>query len=283
MPLTTRTKIALAATVQRPIVAVRQVFGRGPRCTVSRSGLRWALDLNEGIDFSIWLLGAFERSAVTAYSRIVGPGMTVLDIGANIGAHTLPLARLVGDAGRVIAVEPTVWALNRLDANIALNPDLSKRVLTRQVMLVGRPNDPVPDEIFASWPFRGGAVHPILRAQAKTSAGAQALTMDDLVRECGIDRVDFIKLDVDGHECSVLRGGVEVITRDNPAIVLELSPYSHSETGESFDEMLSILYRFRYQLRNLSTNVRLPVDATHLRSIIPDGGSINVLAVADPR
>jgi hypothetical protein len=63
--LSTRAKIALAAIVHRFVSASRRVAGHGPNVEVRRSGLRWALDLEEGIDFSIWLLGAFERR--TAY------------------------------------------------------------------------------------------------------------------------------------------------------------------------------------------------------------------------
>ena len=61
--------------------------------------INWRLDLLEGID----LLGSFEPLTVRAYRGIVRPGDTVLDIGANVGAHTLPLAQLVGETCRVIA------------------------------------------------------------------------------------------------------------------------------------------------------------------------------------
>ena len=78
-------------------------------------------------------MGAFEKRTVAAYSRLVRPGMTVIDIGANIGAHTLPLAKLVGPTGRVIAVEPTIWAVERLRANLDLNPPLRAIVDVHQV------------------------------------------------------------------------------------------------------------------------------------------------------
>ena len=95
--LTTRTKIALARLIQRPLMMARRMFGQGHETIVRRRGVRWQLDLREGIDLSIYLLRAFEPSTLKAFERLVKPGMTVLDIGANIGAHTLHLARLVGD------------------------------------------------------------------------------------------------------------------------------------------------------------------------------------------
>lgn len=275
--LTTRTKIALAAAVQRPVTAIMRLSGRGPQIQATRSGLRWNLDLDEGIDFSIWLLGAFERATVAAYSRFVRPGMTVLDIGANIGAHTLPLARLVGDAGRVIAVEPTQWANRRLRANLMLNPELERRVLVRQVMLVGSEQEPLPDSIYASWPLHGTDVHPKLRAQAKSTEGAQAITLDALLEREGIERVDFVKLDVDGHECAVLRGGLASFKRHRPVMIMELSPYGFAEAGGSLEELLSLLSECGYRLRELGSDRALPMDAAALQSMIPDGGGINVV------
>lgn len=278
--LTTRTKIALAATLQRAVTAVRRLTGRGTQTIATRSGIRWALDLNEGIDFSIWLLGAFERRTVAAYSRLVRPGMTVLDIGANIGAHTLPLARLVGPTGRVVAIEPTDWAVGRLRRNLQLNENLANIVTVRQAMLVAQADDALPDALYSSWPLHERDVHPILRAQVKSTAGAKTLTLDQLAEAEGSGRIDFIKLDVDGHECRVLRGGTQTLTRDHPAIVIELSPYILAEAGDSFDELLALLYARGYRLYDLTSRRPLAREPADLARTIPEAGGINAIALA---
>jgi FkbM family methyltransferase len=278
--LSTRVKIALATFVQRIISAARRIGGYGPKVEATRSGLRWALDLNEGIDFSIWLLGAFERRTVAAYSKLVRPGTTALDIGANIGAHTLPLARLIGPNGTLVAIEPTAWASGRLRANLALNPDLMNRVSVRQAMLVDRPNSALPDTLYASWPLRAGDVHPILRAEAKSTAGAQTIMLDALLERDGIKHVDFVKLDVDGHECAVVRGGLKMFKRDRPTVVLELSPYILLEAGHSLAELLDLLAECGYQLSPLGTNRPLPMTAAALQRLIPEHGGINAVATA---
>ena len=101
--LTTKTKVSLASLAYKFIATGRTMAGKNNRVTVRRRGLMWSLDLSEGIDFSIYLLGAFERSTVITLEKLVKPGDVVFDIGANIGAHTLGLARSVGSAGRVFA------------------------------------------------------------------------------------------------------------------------------------------------------------------------------------
>ena len=77
------------------------------------------------IDFAIYLGGMFERNTALALRKLVRPSSLVLDIGANIGAHTLRLANLVGSSGRVFAFEPTDFAYSKLQANLDLNPALA--------------------------------------------------------------------------------------------------------------------------------------------------------------
>lgn len=277
--LSTRAKVIIAAALQRMVTAVPGLTN-GLHVNVRRSGIHWALDLDEGFDFAIWLLGAFERSTVAAYSRLVRPGMTVVDIGANIGAHTLPLARLVGPSGRVIAIEPTAWAVQKLAANLALNPALSAVVKVHQAMLVEKPQDRLADEIYASWPLHDRNVHPKLRALPKSTAGASALTLDEVVRGEKLVRVDFIKLDVDGYEGSVLRGGLNTLKRDRPTMILELSPYLLAEKGERFADLLGMLDACGYRLHDLKAQRVLSSDPGTLAKGIPNFGSINAIAIA---
>ncbi len=96
--LKTKQKIAIANIVQIGVMAIRRFFNKGPEARALRGGVEWLLDLREGIDFSIWLLGSFEPETVRCYRKIVKNGDVVLDIGANIGAHTLHLARAVCDS-----------------------------------------------------------------------------------------------------------------------------------------------------------------------------------------
>ena len=62
------------------------------------------------------------------------------------------MAQAVGAGGKVVAFEPTIFAYEKLQADLALNPALAARVETRQAMLLER-GDPVPDQLYASWPL----------------------------------------------------------------------------------------------------------------------------------
>jgi hypothetical protein len=82
---TTKTKVTLAALAYRIIAFARGLAGKSKSAIVRRGGICWDLDLSEGIDFSIYLLGAFEPGTAKTLQELVKPGDVVFDIGANIG------------------------------------------------------------------------------------------------------------------------------------------------------------------------------------------------------
>jgi FkbM family methyltransferase len=281
--LTTRQKIVLARTVQAPVVAARTLASLSPVTTVRRRGVTWTLDLREGIDFSIWLLGAFEVATMRAYQRIVRPGDIVLDIGANIGAHTLHLAHAVGADGKVWAVEPTHYAIGKLRANVALNPELAARIACCQAMLVDQADGYQVPSLHASWPLTGEAdLHELHGGRLMSTENARALTLDSFVSEFGIKRVDFVKVDIDGHECSMLRGAHATLTSLRPVILIELSPHQLDETGGSLEELVDLLAAAGYALQSLSSRAPLPMNGALLRSLISHGASHNAVARPQP-
>jgi len=230
----------------------RTAMGQGPIAVCRRGGLRWKLDLREGIDFSIFLLGAFERSMVAAYRRLIPPGSVVIDIGANIGAHTLRLADCVGDAGRVVAVEPTRYAFERLVEQVQLNPNLAPQIILRQTMLMGSPQAVLAEKIFSSWPLATpDGAHPWHGGVAHATTGATVTTLDNLVAELGLKFVHYLKLDVDGYEVEVLRGARETLRHLKPLIFFEYSPYGIAEKDYDPNEMIEILRAAGYRFANL--------------------------------
>jgi FkbM family methyltransferase len=275
----TRHKMALARTVSRALVALRAAVGLPGEVVVRRGGLCWALDLREAIDLTIYLAGAFERRTLAVCRRAIRPGGTVLDIGANIGSHTLPLAAWVGAAGRVLACEPTAFAFRKLNANIRLNPMLAPRITPVQSALVARSSDRVPDRLYSSWPLgaAGVPVHAKHEGRLEATDGATATTLDDLVAQQKCDRIVLIKMDVDGHEPAVLQGAGRTLARDRPTIVMELAPYVLAETGSSVKALLDPLVAARYGLWTLGGR-RLAVNEQALSAGVADGASLNVVA-----
>jgi FkbM family methyltransferase len=278
--LTTKTKVTLAGLAYRAIALGRTALGRTNQVRVRRGGFWWCLDLSEGIDFSIYLLGAFEKSTVATLQKLVKPGDVAFDIGANVGAHTLGLAKSVGANGEVYAFEPSDFAFAKLRANLALNPELAARTQTSQVLLASSDAETCPDQIYASWPLESQqSVHPKHRGRLVAVTGARVDTLDHFVERHRVDRVSLIKLDVDGQELPVLRGGFNTLRRLQPTLLMEMSPYIHAEQHHSFSELINLLKEAGYRIADASRGKPLPLDASELERLIPDGASINVVAL----
>jgi FkbM family methyltransferase len=277
--LKTAHKMALARVASSCILFMRKIRGLSNQAIAKRAGIWWSLDLSEGIDFSIYLLGGFEPNTLKLYTKIIKPGDIVLDIGANIGAHTLPLARLVGNQGRVIAFEPTRYAIGKMSANIELNKELTDRISVNQIMLVVHESEKLESEIYSSWPLfeTGKNVHPEHLGKLMNTEGAIAMTLDQAVKYLQIKKIDFIKIDVDGHEYSVLNGGKETLLTHRPPILMELAPYLFDPESRQFENMIELFSKLEYSVIDADTGKPLPMNSDHLRAIIPVGGSKNVL------
>jgi FkbM family methyltransferase len=277
--LTTKTKVSLASLAYRCIRAGRAIVGKDNRAIVRRGGIRWCLDLSEGIDFSIYLLGAFERSTAKTLEKLVKLGNVVLDIGANVGAHTLRLARSVGPNGRVFAFEPADFAFAKLQRNLDLNPELQARTSAHQLFLTAAPGAHSQNEIYASWPLEtNSSVHPKHRGRLVAASKASTDALDHFVAREKIERLDLIKIDVDGQELPVLQGGIVVLTKFRPILVMEMSPYVHAEQHSSFTALVALLRDVDYSIQDAGTWKPLPLDSAELEALIPDGASINVIA-----
>ena len=280
--LTTRRKISIAAALSRLVRTARAVVSTGSdKVLVKRDGILWKLDLGEGIDFAIFLR-LYERSMTKAIRRWVHPGSVILDIGANIGAHTLDLARRDGSDGRVIAFEPTFFAHSKLLQGLALNPDLAAIVKPEQLMLVASDNRATELQIYSSWPLvHEDSLHAKHLGRLQSTEGARAISLDTYLSQAGVPRVDFIKLDVDGFECEVLEGARHCLNIFRPTILMELAPYCLQERGASLAQLVGILGRSGYCFARLD-GVAFSLDVPKLESKIPDGSSINVIARVAP-
>lgn len=259
----------------------RRAAGLGDVAIVERRGLRWELELTETIDFSLFLTGRFQRETLTALVGLLREGDTLLDIGANVGAMALPAARALGPNGKVVCFEPTAFGVRKLRRNLELNPDLRDRVDIRQLELVGYPGEKVHGSLHARWPLgRAEGRHAGHHGVEEGCAGATTSTLDDFLEGAGVSRVDAIKLDVDGHECGVLRGARRTLARFRPRMVVELQPSTFDRPApDRFEDMVDLLREAGYRLRDVVDNKPLPMDATELRRLIPGNSVRNAIAI----
>lgn len=271
-------KIAIARSMHRVVKFGRAMLGQGDQAIFVRNNISYELDLSQGIDFAIFL-NRYERQTQLRLHDLVTPGALVLDVGANVGAHTLTIALDVGQNGRVIAFEPTDFAVQKLRRNLKLNPSLDGRVAVHHCYLAESDQAKVPDAIYSAWPLEpeDGLHAKHLGREMKTET-ATARSLDSVLEDEADRPVQLVKIDVDGHECSVLAGATEMLRRDQPIFVMEMAPYVLKERGTSLEEFVSYFLPHGYKFFDEKTMKPLPSSSRDLERVIGDGASANVVA-----
>jgi FkbM family methyltransferase len=239
---------------------VLRAFLGDRRRQVRRRGVTYEIDLAEGIDLALLVLGSFQGHVVRCVAGC-RPDAVVFDVGANFGSMALPMARFVPD-GKVYAFEPSHYAFGRLQRNLDLNPELARRVVPVQRFLSGHPGDGSAMRAFASWPVdrRRDDAHPVHCGRVKSSQGVRATTVDAFCDERGVARVDFIKIDTEGYELDVLHGARHSLETHRPTVVFELSLYHMRERGVRFEEYDALFKALDYTLTSTRTGRRVASD-----------------------
>jgi FkbM family methyltransferase len=176
------------------------------------------------------------------------------------------MARCAGAEGRVLAIEPTTWAYDKLQRNAALND-----FTNIDYVKLGLSDSDLGDvEIAFQSSYR------LDGQQADVLETVRLTTLDIVVREQGLTRVDFIKLDVDGFEGRVLRGAVETLRAHHPVIFFELSPAAMRQIDDDAAGLMALLEGLGYEFQD--ENQRPIVSIPAFLAEIPEGYSVNLLA-----
>lgn len=200
--------------------------------------------------------GLWEPQIVDLMASLIKPTDVCLDIGANLGTHTMVLADLAS-RGSVYAFEPSSINAGFLSENIRANCLANARCeqiglghqsqiqeLTNLIGLEGcsfvSPQENVDDVLMKAWG----------QTLERTTEKVVIETLDNWISKNRIDRVDFVKMDAEGSELGVLEGGQATFARHRPKLIIELnknalSLYYDLRPSDLFDK-LSSLYNFTY-------------------------------------
>lgn len=179
---------------------------------------------------SLDLYGEWAQSELDIFAQVVPAGGVAIDVGANIGTHTVFLAHVVGPQGTVHAFEPQRLVFQNLCANVALHALTN---VTAHPMAVGA--NP------------GSTRIPLLDPSAPQNFGCNATGSDgEAVTVATIDQLELaqchlIKIDVEGVEANVLRGAAETIARCRPVLFVE-----NNTEGEASREVIQTMLDLGY-------------------------------------
>ena len=233
---------------------------------LTREGLRMKVSTSDYIGWMIFFFGEYEPEITKVLKRLISHDHVVIDVGTNVGVHTLTMAKCAAE-GRVLSCEPLPQANEQLVANIELN-DL-KNVEVHRIAVGHReesarlyfPNDRANLGMASFLPLGDWP-----------SIEVETVPLDTLVAGAELDRVDLIKVDVEGLEGSVLLGAQNVLTTFRPTLIFEFQEHYWREANFSLVDVIDSLTKLDYELAAIGRRDLLPLTA-------PYPPYMNVLAI----
>ncbi len=168
---------------------------------------------NGFLDKQVYAYKKYEVHILEEIMKNVKSGATVLDIGANIGHHSLFMSRLVGDTGKVIAFEPMAAMREQFEKSIALNGTTN---ITIEPLALGEKES--VEKIYINQNIVASS-SIVNTSKGDTEETIRVVTLDSLSLV-----PSFMKIDVEGYEYFALQGAEKTITKYHPTILLEYSP-----------------------------------------------------------
>lgn len=271
----TQIKITIAKILYKMVVLF---YGKKLR-VISRGGLNYEVDLSEGIDLSLFLFGDFQKHVTHNKFIQLSENAIIFDIGANVGIMSLQFAQSA-PKGRVYSFEPTHYAFSRLKKNISLNPGFENIIIPILTFISSENKENSKIKAYSSWKVDGeksADLHPIHWGTAKNTDGVMSVTLNDFCSKNKIERIDFIKIDTDGHEYEVMQGGKEAIAKYRPQIIFEIGIYMMKEKNIDFSFYYNYFNSLNYKL--LDAESGNTIDIANYMKYIPARGTIDMLAI----
>lgn len=201
---------------------------------------------------SIFVKGIYDPNLVVVVDALLPAKGVLVDIGANMGYCSLLMSRSVGDSGKIFAIEPSERDFLRLVDNVALN-----KLDNVYVYRFAISNEIGDVEISIATEERSflntlGFEFSNKGIEKLKTEKVEAITLDKFVEKEDIDRIDVIKMDIEGSELKALTGARKSIEMYRPALVLGINKNSLKANEASVEEVEKVLKELRYKMYYLT-------------------------------
>ena len=232
--LSTKSKFIVGSLISKILI----FFLGNKKRLIERKNIKYEIDLKEGIDLGIFL-GIKNEKNLFKIKNYIDPKKknTIVDIGANIGSVSLPLAKLF-HSSTIISVEPTYYAFSKLKKNLSLNPNFKKRIRIYNSFISNKKRK--INFTHSSWNFSSDSKKHKVHLGILKQASNKTQSLSELIKKQK-RKIDLIKIDVDGYEIDVLRSGKEIINKYKPVIYFEFAPYLYKEFGYSSKILINFI------------------------------------------
>lgn len=188
----------------------------------------------------------YEPEVREALQHLLQSGDTFIDCGANIGYFSIEAGHLVGPQGQVIAIEANPVTYKLLERNLHIN-HLGQPVHCALTSQAGEVELFMPDDggdVYSSLKTGG-----LVQGSSIQSFKVQGRTLDDVVKELSLTRVDVVKIDIEGAELDVLRSAPYLLSTLRPIVITEYGTNTWTKFEATPDQLKALMHQHSYQIR----------------------------------
>lgn len=234
--------------------AWEKLFTKADKMVLDKPGYR--INLYKDSELANYIYLGFEEKEISFLQKYLRPGDGVLDIGANIGLFTLEAAAIVGKSGKVTAYEPDPATYMRLVENCQLNGfdfagcrqmavSSEKGVLQFHIAAKG----------FDAW----NSLAPIPSKKISNTIAVETTTLDiEIEKYADPEKIKLVKIDVEGWELFVLKGGTKFLTQYSPVLMVEFTEVNFNAAGYSSKEVFAYMESLGYTWYSFNGTTLLP-------------------------
>ncbi|MNV09142.1 cobalt-precorrin-6Y C(15)-methyltransferase [compost metagenome] len=199
-------------------------------------GVKMLIDpsIDNGVELSLFETGTYEKGTIQLLEKYLEEGSSFLDIGANIGLMSVIASKYVGANGIVYAVEANPKTVPILQANIDLND--CKNV---ELIPVALSDTSGPAVLFENWEVNRGGASLISQSTQEQGIEVKMERLDDMFDEN--TAIQLVKIDVEGFEPQVIKGGMTWFQKQQPIFIIEVSEKREKEAGPSPAEIMELV------------------------------------------
>jgi FkbM family methyltransferase len=200
------------------------------------------------------ITGTYDPDTSRIIRHFVKPGNICIDVGANVGALTMLMAKLIGKSGHVFAFEPGPPYLKTLQVNLELNAFLESSVTVVNMGLSDR-NGTLFWRPDPAHPYNAVVINPSgpnFFDENRDDVAVAITTLDEYFFQHDLLRLDFIKIDVESMELEVLRGGRGILSKFRPVVLFESMEWARQGRGfDIFKEIEELFHSLDYGLYDI--------------------------------
>ena len=211
--------------------------------------------MSSGVSYELLTNGVWEPNTSEVFYNSIQPGQVVIDIGANIGYHSILAGKLVGPSGKVLAFEPDPYSFELLSKNLFMNG--LEGIVIPINKAAGEANS--LKRLFLS-EENSGDHHLFDSKDGRSSIEVECVRLDDyLLKNFAplVQKISAVKIDIQGYEAKACQGMTGLFSKNSPTLFIEYEPGTLTSAGSSASELLLLLEKSGYVFHEIKEHATI--------------------------